>query len=147
MPDLPTIWENRVRFAETDLHGHVFYGEFFTYLDETVNAYLRRIDYPYGRMHAEGWSTNVVHAELDYHAPAEYEDVIQNRLRIDSIGERSLTAAYDARIEGERVAAGEVVHVAVGYGDDPVGGEPGAPIRVPDALREAVAAFQDEPPT
>ena len=145
-PGPPTILENRVRFAETDLHGHAFYGEYFTYLDETFNAFLRRIDYPYGRMHAEGWTTNVVHAELDYHAPADYEDVVENRLRVDSIGERSLTAIYEAWIDGEAVASGEVVHVAVGFGTESDENDVGRPVRVPDAFREAVAAFQDEPP-
>lgn len=146
-PAPPAILENRVRFAETDLHGHAFYGEYFTYLDETFNAFLRRIDYPYDRMHAEGWTTNVVHAELDYRAPAAYEDVIENRLGIDSIGERSLTATYEARIDGEAVASGEVVHVAVAYGrGDDADDEEGGAIRVPGAFREAVADFQDEPP-
>lgn len=145
MLDAPTILENRVRFAETDLHGHVFYGEFFTYADETFNELLRRIDYPYDRMHAEGWTTNVVHAELDYHAPVEYEDIVENRLRIDRIGERSLTAVYEADVGGEPVASGEVVHVAVRFGEEGDDGEGSAAVPVPDAFREAVAEFQDDP--
>lgn len=147
MSDAPIVLENRVRFAETDLHGHVFLGEFFTYLDETFNELLRRIDYPYGRMHEEGWTTNVVHAELDYRAPAAYQDVLGNRMRIGSIGERSLTAVYGADVEGEPVASGEMVHVTVGFGEEAHDGGDGnaAAIRVPDAFREAVAGFQDEP--
>ena len=146
MPDPPTILKNRVRFAETDLHGHVFYGDFFTYLDETFNAFLRRIDYPYDRMHAEGWTTNVAHAELDYHGPASFEDVVENRLWIDSIGERSLTASYEASRGEEPLASGEVVHVAVAYGrGDDAGAEDCGAIPVPDDFREAVAAFQGEP--
>lgn len=142
MPEPPTIWENVVRFDETDLHGHVFFGEFFTYMDETFNALLRRIDYPYDRMHAEGWTTNVVHAAMDYRAPAEFEVVLHNRLRIDSIGERSLTATYEARTGAETLATGETVHVAVEFGD----GSTGEAIQFPDAFREAVAEFQAELP-
>ena len=142
MPAPPSIWENVVRFSETDLHGHVFFGDFFTYVDETFNAFLRRIDYPYGRMHEEGWTTNVVHAELDYHGPASYEDVIDNRLAIESVGERSLTASYEARHGDDTLATGEVVHVAVAYGDEASEGA----IRFPDSFREAVSDFQDAPP-
>jgi len=146
MPEPPTIWENVVRFAETDLHGHVFYGEFFTYMDETFNAFLRRIDYPYGRMHEEGWTTNVVHAEIDYHGPAEYEDAIDNRLRIESIGDRSLTASYEARTDEGTLATGEVVHVAVAYGGDGDPPDDGGAVRIPEDFREAVASFQGELP-
>ena len=34
--DLRRVWENRVRFEETDLQGVVFYGNYVTYQDETV---------------------------------------------------------------------------------------------------------------
>lgn len=141
MSEAPVLLENVVRFAETDLHGHVFFGEFFTYMDETFNELLRRIDYRYERMHAEGWTTNIVHAELDYRAPAAYEDVVENRMRIEAIGERSLTATYEAgHPDGTTLATGEIVYVAVDHD-----GEDGA-VPVPDAFREAVTAFQDVPP-
>lgn len=150
MTDLPTVWENVVRFDETDLHGHVFFGEFFTYADETFTELLRRIDYPYGRMHREGWTTNVVHADLDYHAPATLGDRVENRMRIESIGEHSLTASYEAHAAVGKLATGEVVHVAVEFGTgDTVegdGGDDAGAIRVPDAFREAVAEFQDGTP-
>ena len=141
MTEAPTVWENVVRFDETDLHGHVNFGEFFSYMDETFNELLRRIDYSYDRMHGEGWTTNIVHTEMDFRAPAAYEDAIENGMRIESMGEKSLTAAYEARLaDGTTLAEGEVVYVAVDFvGDD------GA-VPIPDAFREAVAAFQDEPP-
>jgi acyl-CoA thioester hydrolase len=32
------VWETRVRFTETDAQGVVFFGEYLTYLDETVRT-------------------------------------------------------------------------------------------------------------
>jgi len=137
---LPLIRTDRVRFAETDAQGIVFYGNYFTYLDEAFNAFLREIDYRYERMHEEGWTTHVVHADLDYHAAARFEDRVESRLEIVEIGETSLTAAFEARNEGtdQLLASGSVVHVTVDR-------ETGDPIRVPDAFREAITAYRAEP--
>ena len=133
------VYENRVRFAETDQQGVVFYGEYVTYQDETFNAFVRAIDYGYDRMRREGWETHVVHVDLDYRATAGFEDDVVNAMRVDRIGESSLTAAYRARRKDDdaTLAEGHVTHVAVADGE---------PTRVPDDFREAVVAFQDEPP-
>lgn len=138
----PVVLENRVRFAETDQQGVVFYGTFFTYQDEAFNAYLRAIDYRYRRMRAEGWTTHIVHAELDYEAVAEFEDVILNELRITAIGDSSITFEYTARrdTDDETLATGNATHVTVATETDEV-------CRVPGDFRDAVVAYQDEPPT
>lgn len=136
--DLPVIRTDRVRFAETDAQGIVFYGQYFIYMDEAFNAFLRAIDYRYERMAEEGWTTHVVHADLDYHAAARFEDVIEGRLDIVEIGSRSLTAAFEACEEGtgELLASGSVVHVTVDHGTNEA-------IRVPDTFREAVRAYAE----
>ncbi|MFC7156162.1 acyl-CoA thioesterase [Halomarina halobia] len=134
------VFENRVRFAETDQQGVVFYGEYVTYQDEAVNAYLRAIDYDYDAMLAADWDVHVAHVDLDYRAPARFGDVIVNALGVESIGESSIRFAYRARRKRDDavLAEGGVVHVAVD--------EDGKATRVPDDFRDAVVAFQDEPP-
>lgn len=138
----PTVLKNRVRFAETDQQGVVFYGTFFTFQDEAFNAYLREIEYRYQRMRAEGWTTHIVHAELDYEAAAEFEDIIANELRITAIGDSSITFEYTARrdTDGEILASGTATHVTVTTDNGDV-------CRVPEAFRQAVKAYQDDPPT
>jgi acyl-CoA thioester hydrolase len=137
--DPPVMRTDRVRFAETDLQGVVFYGQFFTYTDEAFNAFLREIDYRYERMGAEGWTTHVVHADLDYHATARFEDVIESHLGITEVEETSFTAAFEAREEttGDLLASGSVVHVAADS-------ETGDAIDVPEAFREAIEAHRTE---
>lgn len=61
-------------------------------------------------MHEEGWTTHVVHADLDYHAAARFEDRVESRLDIGEIGETSLTAAFEARME----ETGALLAVGVG---------------------------------
>jgi len=135
------VYENRVRFAETDQQGVVFYGEYVTFQDEAVNGFFRAIDYDYDRMHADGWDVHVAHVDLDYRAPARFEDVIVNAMRVTRIGDASVHYDYEARRkeDGATLAEGSVVHVAVER-------EGEGTTRVPDTFRERVIDFQDEPP-
>jgi acyl-CoA thioester hydrolase len=137
---LHDVFENRVRFAETDAQCVVFYGNYVTYQDETFNAFLREIGYSYTDLDAAGWDVHVVHVDLDYRAPAAFEDELVNGMRVTAINESSIELAYRCRRKGDAatLAEGHVVHVAVDTD--------GRTTRVPDAFREAVVAFQDTPP-
>ncbi len=135
------VYENRVRFEETDMQGVVFYGNYVTYQDETFSAFLRAAGYGYDRLSASGWDVHVVNVDMDFRAGATFEDELVHSMRADRIGESSMTFGYRARRsdDGTAVASGSVTHVAVEE-------ETGEPIRVPEGFREAIRAFQDEPP-
>lgn len=134
------VFENQVRFEETDLQGIVFYGNYATYQDETVSEFMRRVGYGYDQVTARDWDIHVVNLELDYHGQASFDDWLVNGLRIDRIGDASIEFAYRCRKREteELVAEGGVTHVAVDAAGDT--------IPVPDAFREAVASFQTVPP-
>lgn len=134
------VYENQVRFAETDQQGVVFYGEYVTYQDETMSAFLRAIDYDYTTLTDREWDIHVAHLDLDYRAPARFEDEIVNAIRVEAIGHASITFVYRARRKADDtvLVEGRVTHVAVD--------ETGSSTRVPDDFRKAVVAFQDEPP-
>lgn len=141
MDELPVVWENRVRFEETDMQGVVFYGNYVTFQDETASAYFRTIGYSYGDIAAAGWDIHVVNVDLDYRGQATFEDELVHGFRVVTIGESSMTSEYAARRadDDELIAEGTVTHVAVDA-------ETGEPTRVPDEFREAVVAFQERPP-
>jgi acyl-CoA thioester hydrolase len=142
MDELPVIWENRVRFEETDMQGVVFYGNYVTYQDETASEFFRQVGYSYQRIEAAGWDIHVVNVDLDYRGQATFEDELVHGFRVETIGESSMTSTYRARRadDGTVLAEGSVTHVAVD-------GSTGEATRVPDEYREAVTDFQDEPPT
>jgi acyl-CoA thioester hydrolase len=145
LPDDPAddrfhyVWENRVRYAETDAQRIVFYGEYVTYQDETFTEFLRQLEFPYTELEERGLDFHVVHTELDYHSFAEFDDGLRNGFRVSAVRESSADLEWVCRqaADGRVVASGELTHVAVG--------EDG-PTRVPDDFRDAVVAFQDEPP-
>jgi acyl-CoA thioester hydrolase len=136
---MEVVFENTVRFEETDAQGVVFYGNYVTFQDEALSAYLEAIGYPYSSLQAADWDVHVVHVDLDYRSPAEFRDRLQNAIRIAAIRDSSLEFDYECRdAHGDVAAEGGLVHVAAD--------EDGEPTRVPDAFREAVVEFQDEPP-
>ncbi|MDQ2049295.1 thioesterase family protein [Natronolimnohabitans sp. A-GB9] len=137
-PEFRPTFENRVRFAETDQQGIVFYGEYFTFQDEAVTEFYRQIGYSYAEMEANGWQVHVANTELNYRDAAELGDVLRNELRVVEIGTASLTFEHRVkRVADDRVLAdGNVTHVAVDL-------ETEEPIALPDSFREAIRAWDD----
>jgi len=134
------VYENTVRFEETDAQGIVFYGNYVIYQDEAFTAYLAEVGYPYEAFEDSGWDVHVVNLELDYRGSAEFRDDLVNAVRIDAINESSIEFEYQCRreVDDEILAEGSLTHVAVG--------EDGSPTRVPQAFRDAVVDFQETPP-
>jgi len=134
------VYENVVRFAETDAQGIVFYGNYVTFQDETFTEFMDAVGFPYDELRRQSWDVHVVNVELDFRSQARFRDRLVGAMRVASIGESSLTFEYECRqAEDDTVVVeGSVTHVAVG--------EDGSAVRVPDDFREAVVAFQDEPP-
>ena len=132
------VFENTVRFEETDAQGIVFYGNYLTYQDETFTEFMDAIGYPYEEMRENRWDVHVVNVELNYRAPATFRDRLTNAMRVERINESSLVFGYECRDEaGELLCDGTVTHVVV---------DESGPTRVPEELRDAIVAFQDEPP-
>jgi acyl-CoA thioester hydrolase len=133
-------FEMRVRFEEADPQGVMFFGNYFIYQDESLYEYLRESGYPNKRLQAEDWDVHVVHVEMDYRRPAEFEDVVSNSLEVTAIGDTSITVDYEARAADtdELLAAGGIKYVAVD--------ENGRPTTVPAEFRAAVRDYQNEAP-
>lgn len=139
--DYHYVFENQVRYEETDAQGVVFYGNYVIYQDETFSEYLRQIDYPFQALEAAGFDLHVVHVDLDYRATAGFDDWLTNGIRIDAIGESSIDFSYICRRQDDDtiVADGGLTHVAVDA-------ETREPTPVPDDFRATVRDFQDSPP-
>ncbi len=127
----------RVRFAETDQQGHVFFGHYLTYFDEALTQYQHAIGCTYQDLLDAGVDIFYIHAECDYQARAFFEEVLNVHARVGTIGNSSITfefAAFKAHND-ELVATGKIVAVVI----DP---QTKQPTRVPDMFREAVAKYE-----
>lgn len=131
----------KVRFNETDLQGHVNFIWFAAYFDLAVTEYLHVIGYTYQDMMDEGVDMYYVGTGTELHARAFFEDVLHVHARIGRIGNSSLGFEFAIRHSDTDtlVATGHINAVCI----DP---ETERPVRVPDALREAVAAYEGATP-
>ncbi|AOP33165.1 acyl-CoA thioester hydrolase [Leptospira tipperaryensis] len=67
----------RVRYAESDPQGIVFNANYLTYFDVSITEYFRWCGLPYGELGSK-YKTDfhVVHCEIDYKAPARFDQEI-----------------------------------------------------------------------
>ncbi|RME41578.1 MAG: acyl-CoA thioesterase [Caldilineae bacterium] len=131
----------QVRYADTDAQGHVFFGNYFTFLDEASGGYFRAIGFPWSRMQELGLDIYYVNAQCNYSGSATYEDMLHIYVRMARIGNTSFTiegVIYKAG-EDQPIASGQITSVVVNP-------QTRQPVPVPDELRRAVAAFEGETP-
>jgi len=123
-----------VRFADTDMQGHVFFANYLTFCDEAMTAYLRHLGVPWQTLVEGGADMFYVKATCEYRGSATFEDALRVETAITRIGETSFTTRFSVRDpSGQVIAEAETVSVCV----DP---ETRSKTRVPDRLRDAVAA-------
>jgi len=104
----------RVRYAETDQMGVVYYANFFVWFEIGRVELLRQMGFAYKEMEQKDDSYIVVaEAHCRYLRPALYDDVLCIRTRITE--SRSRTIRFDYQVSnhasGELLATGETTHV------------------------------------
>ena len=104
----------RVRYAETDAQGIVFFAHYLTYFDTAINEYLRDLPYNYIE-HVKQTNTDfhVVKVVVEFYAPSHFDDEIEVHVRTGRIGKSSLTFLIEIfPKDGEtNLVKGEVVWV------------------------------------
>ena len=82
----------RVRYAETDAQGIVFFAHYLTYFDTAINEYLRDLPHNYiEHVKQTGTDFHVVKVTVEFFAPSHFDDEIEVCVRTGQIGRSSLT--------------------------------------------------------
>jgi len=71
----------RVRYAETDMMGVVYYGNYSQYYEVARTELLRNLGMSYKEVEERGYKLPVYKMNITYYYPAEYDDL----LRIETI--------------------------------------------------------------
>jgi acyl-CoA thioester hydrolase len=121
----------RVRYAETDQTGVVYYANYFVWFEIGRTDLLRTLGGTYREMEADGLTLPVIQASCDYAAPCRYDDelVVVTEGRLLSPIRVAFTYAVE-RPDGVVAARGRTEHAAIA--------RDGRARRLPPALRDAL---------
>ncbi len=119
------------RWMDNDVYGHINNVTYYSYFDTVANHYLIHeggLD-----LHTSPVIGLVVESKCAYRAPLAYPDRLRAGLRVDKLGQRSVTYGIAIFKEGETqpAAHGHFVHVFV----DRVSRKA---VALPERLREAL---------
>ena len=103
----------RVRYAETDQMGVVYYANYLVWMEVSRAEYCRVSGTRYRDMEQDGIMLAVVEAKCRYHSPALYDEEVRVESWITLAHPRMLSFAYEMTevSSGRRLATGETKHV------------------------------------
>jgi acyl-CoA thioester hydrolase len=120
----------RVRYAETDRMGVVYYANYLVWFEVGRTEWLRETGWSYREMEHEGVSLPVIEAHCEYRQPARYDDMIEIRTRATRLTPVRVRFDYDVVRGDDTVAAGYTVHAALDRA--------GRPCRLPARVAEVL---------
>lgn len=123
----------RVRYAETDQMGVVYYAHYLVWFEIGRTEWLRETGWTYRAMEAEGIGLPVIEAHCEYKSGARYDDELDVRTRARLVSAVRLAFDYDVArcADGQVLATGYTIHAAIDRS--------GRPVRLPARVKELLA--------
>ena len=123
----------RVRYAETDKMGVVYYANYFVWFEIGRTDWLRDTGATYRALEEEGLGLPVIEAHCEYRTGARYDDEVEIRTAATLKSPVRLAFDYEVlrRADGALLASGYTVHAAVDRN--------GRPTRLPSRVRDLFA--------
>jgi acyl-CoA thioester hydrolase len=119
----------RVRYAETDKMGVVYYANYFVWFEVARADLLRSLGWTYREMEHDGVSLPVIEAHCEYRRPARYDDEMEVRTKGRMLSPVRMEFTYEVvRCDDQSIAAsGHTIHAALDRA--------GKPCRLPERIR------------
>ena len=120
----------RVRYAETDKMGVVYYANYLVWFEVGRTDLLRLSGWTYRDMEADGFALPVVEAHCEYRQSAKYDDELEVRTSGALLSPVRVRFEYEIirTADGAPLASGYTIHASL----DPLG----KPRRLPQRVRE-----------
>jgi acyl-CoA thioester hydrolase len=134
----PYIVPITTRWMDNDVYGHVNNVTYYSYFDTAANCFLIReagLD-----IHASPIIALVVESHCQYHQALSYPEPLRAGVRVDKLGNRSVTYGIGIfrETEAEAAAHGSFVHVFVDR-------HTRRAVPIPDPMRRALAGILVQP--
>ena len=107
----------RVRYAETDQMGVVYYANYLVWMEVGRVAYCKACGFEYKEMELEdGVFLAVAEARCRYVSPARFDEEVIIRTWVEEANPRMVRFAYEMRLsaDGRKLATGETKHIFLG---------------------------------
>ena len=102
----------RVRYAETDQMGVVYYANYLVWMEVARVEYCRSIGFHYSNMELEdGILLAVAESHCRYVSPARFDEEILITTTIPDVNHRFVSFDYEMTCGGRRVAMGRTRHI------------------------------------
>lgn len=128
-----SISQIRVRYAETDKMGVVYYANYFVWFEVARADLLRSLGWTYREMEHAGVTLPVIDAQCEYRRPARYDDEIEVRTKGRMLSPVRMEFTYEIlfREDHSLAASGRTIHAALDL--------TGKPCRLPDRIAQVFA--------
>jgi acyl-CoA thioester hydrolase len=127
---LTHVTELRVRYAETDRMGIVYYANYLVWCEVGRVEFMRALGGSYAELEAQGYGLAVAEATVRYLAPARFDDPV--RIETSLVGVRSRAVTFEYVIShaetGTRLATAHTALVSID--------RTGRPTALPPEFRE-----------
>jgi acyl-CoA thioester hydrolase len=105
----------RVRYAETDQMGMVYYANYLIWMEVGRSDFCRECGFSYRDLEREEQAfLTVAEANCRYLAPARYDDEILVETGLARIGSRVVEFTYRIKSGDTLLAQGRTLHVVIG---------------------------------
>jgi len=120
----------RVRYAETDQMGYVYYGNYATYYEVGRTNALRDLGTTYHALEKAGVMMPVIKMNIQYKSPAKYDDLLTIKTIVKEVPKMRMNFIYEIYNEaGELLNIGETTLVFISM-------DRMRPVACPDWLHE-----------
>jgi acyl-CoA thioester hydrolase len=128
-PPARSVSRVRVRYAETDNMGVVYYANYFVWFEVGRTDLLRTTGWSYRDMEADGFALPVIDAHCAYRESARYDDDIEVRTTGTMLSPVRVQFTYEV------VRSSDAVILATGSTEHATLDRSGRPCRLPDRVR------------
>jgi acyl-CoA thioester hydrolase len=111
----------RVRYAETDQMGVVYYANYLVWMEVARVDYCKSIGFNYKDMEIDdGILLAVAESHCRYISPARFDDEVSIITKVSSAGRRLVTFDYEMSCGARRLAEGQTRHIFLNRAFRPV---------------------------
>ena len=125
----------RVRYADTDQMGYVYYGNYAAYYEVARVESFRSLGYAYKNLEEAGVMMPVLELRVKYLLPAKYDDLLTVKVTIPDFPKVKIRYIYDVYNEqGEHLNTGETTLAFINM-------ESGRPTRMPEVMNQLLKPY------